>query len=172
VTGSSKEDQVASKRIQVGKVKAETADHVTRMAKKLFVDERWDVADSMREDLDALRMERQEKEAAYVARARSINARTSNEPARNARRQMYEKRLADAKRVRDTRVNVVNAGQDQRVAAANEKQAIHAQVHASKFVPMAAVRASPERLKPFFSYRSPGRLTNRSKAKAPQEVTL
>jgi len=155
--GVSKEDKVQAKRLQVGKVKSETADHITRQAKKLYVDERWDVADAMREDLEAMRQERLENEAAYISRAKTINSATSNEPARNARRKMYEQRLADAAQVRAARNNVSLTDREQRVLDASSKQAVHAAIHASKFVPLSQIKASPERLKPYFSFRSPAR---------------
>lgn len=164
--GVFKEDRVAANRLQVGKVKSETADHITRQAKKMYVDERWDVADSMREDLDAMRQERIENETAYLHRAKTINRATSNEPARAARRKMYEQRLSEAQQVRHARQNVGATDRDQRVADASAKQAVHAQIHASKFVPVQAIKATPERLKPYFSFRSPAR------RQKPHEVRL
>jgi len=156
-----KDDKVNEKHTQVGKIKEDTADTITRAAKKLFVDERWDIADGMREDLEAMRQERQENEAAYVERARQIAAKTSNEPARTARKQMYEKRLSDAKRIRSHRQQIEGSDQDQKQAAAVAKQAVHASIHSAKFVPMSQVKASPDRLKPYFSFRNPQRLTTK-----------
>ena len=113
-----------------------------------------------------LAQERIENEEAYLQRAKQINQATSNQPARNARRKMYEQRMADAQQVRAARQNVIGTDRDQKTADASAKQAVHAQIHASKFVPLASIKATPERLKPYFSFRSPAR------RQKPHEVRL
>lgn len=53
--GVTREDILAAKRELVGRVRNETNEDVTRLARRQFVDERWDKADLQREELTVLR---------------------------------------------------------------------------------------------------------------------
>ncbi|KAL1507648.1 hypothetical protein AB1Y20_007265 [Prymnesium parvum] len=157
--GVSKQDRIAANRLHAEKIRSETDADVTRMARKHFIDIRWDNADSMRGTLDNWRQERTEAKQAYIKRAKDINRATSstNEAARRAREKVIEERQAQAQEMRRARETVLSSNRDRRVADAIARQALHAQVHSSKFVALADTKATPERLKPYFSFRTPAR---------------
>jgi len=161
-----KTDLAEERRLRAERVKVDTSDQATRMAKKLYVDDRWDVADAMREDMELWRKERNHKEMQYMARAKEIRASVSHEPARKARERVQAERAADAASVRGTRNKTVGKKEDAREKDIRHKQAMHAAVHANKFIATSEVKTTPERLKSYFSIRSPARRVK------PQEVRL
>ena len=160
------------RRQRVQRVKEETTDTVTRNAKKGYVDERWDVADSMREQSEKWRAQRKAQELAYLEQALAINAATSMGPAKAARDAARTARIkaSQAERERKAQIKAQALADDASFGLA--KSAIHDSIHGLKFVPDEEVKrvssadSGTERLKPYFSFRTPSRRT------APHEVTL
>ena len=157
------------RRARVEKIKAETTDNVTRAAKKAFVDERWDNADGQRELSEAWRKQRKEQELEYLESALAINAATSMDPAKAARKKAQEER-AEAAAALKTKSKMLKEQSEKDAANSHtNKQVIHDSIHSLKFIPDEEAKkstAAPERLKPFFSFRTPSRRTG------PHEVTV
>ena len=156
----------------VARVRAETTDTVTRNAKKSYVDERWDMADAMREKAEAWRAQRKAQELAYLEAALAINAATSMEPAKAARAEAQTKRQTASALLRDRKKTVREQASADSTSVGATKAAIHDSIHQLKFVPDAAVKslgkADAGRFKTFFAPRTPAS----AHRKAPFEVTL
>lgn len=101
--------------------------------------------------------ERNQAKEAYIKRAKSINRATvsSSEAAKEARKKLQEERFAQAEVIRRERESVLATDRDRRFAEANARLSTHRQVHSSKFVSLASIKTTPDRLKPYFSFRSP-----------------
>ena len=153
-------------------VRAETTDTVTRNAKKAYVDERWDIADSMREKAEQWRAQRKAQELAYLEQALAINAATSMAPAKAARDKARETRAKASTEQRDRKKQLKDQAVADDSSYSQAKSAIHDSIHGLKFVPDDEVKTistkeqGTQRLKPFFSFRTPSRRT------APHEVAL
>jgi len=160
------------RRQRVERVRAETTDTVTRNAKKAYVDERWDVADGMREKAEQWRAQRKAQELAYLEQALAINAATSIEPAKAAREREKERRNKASTEQRDRKKQLKQQAVADDSSYGQAKAAIHDSIHGLKFVPDEEVKtiskadASQTRLKPFFSFRTPSRRTG------PHQITL
>ena len=157
------------RRQRVEKIRGETTDNVTRAAKKAFVDERWDVADAQREQSEVMRKQRKEHELHYLESALAINAATSLEPAKASRARAQEEKANAAKALREKKATLKEQAAKDASSGAGSKTAVHDSVHSLKFIPEEDVKkstAAPERLKPFFQFRTPSRRT------APHEVTI
>jgi len=160
------------RRQRVERVRAETTDTVTRNAKKAYVDERWDTADAMREQMETWRAQRKAQELAYLESALAVNAATSMEPAKQAREKARETRAKSSSEQRSRK----KAMNDQAVADDSSygqaKSAIHDSIHGLKFVPDEEVKqlgkTDTNRFKTFFMPRTP----QSSRRKGPYEVTL
>ena len=160
------------RRRRVAQVRAETSDANTRNAKKLYVDERWDVADSMREKAEQCRAQRKAQELGYLEQALAINAATSLTPAKEARTRMKEKKAQAAFEQRERKKALKDQAVQDDSSYGQSKAAIHDSIHGLKFVPNEELSKvskggqSSTRLKPFFSFRTP------SRRQGPHEVTL
>jgi len=157
------------RRQRVEKIKSETTDAVTRAAKKAFVDERWDIADNQREKSEAWRKQRKEQELQYLEAALAINAATSLDPAKAARQRDKDERSEAATALRTKTKTLKEQAEKDQTNGASAKHTIHDTIHSLKFVPEEDVKKStsqPERLKPFFSFRTPSRRTG------PHEVSI
>jgi len=160
------------RRQRVERVRAETTDTVTRNAKKAYVDERWDMADGMREKAEQWRSQRKAQELAYLEQALAINAATSIEPAKAAREREKERRNKASTEQRDRKKQLKQQAVADDSSYSQAKSAIHDSIHGLKFVPDEEVKtiskadASNTRLKPFFSFRTPSRRTG------PHQITL
>jgi len=157
------------RRQRVEKIKSETTDAVTRAAKKAFVDDRWDMADNQRERSEAWRKQRKEQELQYLESALAINAATSLEPAKAARQRDKDERSEAATALRNKTKTLQEQADKDAQNGASAKHTIHDTIHTLKFIPDEDVKkttAQPERLKPFFSFRTPSRRT------APHEVSV
>jgi len=142
---------------------------VTRAAKKAFVDERWDIADNQREKSEAWRKQRKEQELQYLEAALAINAATSLDPAKAARQRDKDERSEAATALRTKTKTLKEQAEKDQTNGASAKHTIHDTIHSLKFVPEEDVKKStsqPERLKPFFSFRTPSRRTG------PHEVSI
>ena len=153
-------------------IKSETTDTVTRNAKKQYVDERWDLADSMREKAEQWRAQRKAQELAYLEQALAINASTSMAPAKAARERAQDTRQKASTEQRERKKQLKDQSLSDDSSYSQAKAAIHDSIHGLKFVPDDEVKnitkkgESETRLKPFFSFRTPSRRT------APHEVTI
>jgi len=160
------------RRQRVAQVRSETTDAVTRNAKKQYVDERWDVADAMREKAEAWRAQRKAQELAYLEQALAINASTSMAPAKAAREKARDTKAKASQELRERKKQIKDQALQDDSSYGQAKAAIHDSIHGLKFVPdeevksVAAKDSGTQRLKPFFSFRTPSRRT------APHEVTL
>ena len=153
----------------VEKIRAETTDNVTRAAKKAYVDERWDVADGQREQSEAWRKQRKEQELQYLESALAINAATSMDPAKASRKKAADERAEAAAALRTKSKMLKDQAEKDAANGHSAKHVIHDSIHNLKFIPDDEVKkstAAPERLKPFFSFRTPSRRTG------PHEVTI
>jgi len=160
------------RRHRVERVRSETTDTVTRNAKKAYVDERWDIADAMREQIEGWRAQRKAQELAYLESALAINAATTMEPAKQAREKAKEKKGKVSEQMRERRKAMQSQAVTDDASHGNTKQAIHDAIHGLKFVPDDEVstlsKADSTRFKTFFAPRTPASSTR----KAPYEVTL
>lgn len=157
------------RRQRVERIRAETTDNITRNAKKATVDERWDLADQMREKAEAMRAQRKAQELAYLEAALAINAATSMEPAKAARDKAKDTRAKASKEQRDRKLQLKQQSVADDGSHSKAKQAIHDSIHGLKFVPGEEVKTmskDSQRLKPYFSFRTPSRRT------PPHEVSL
>jgi len=160
------------RRQRVERVRAETTDTVTRNAKKGYVDERWDVADGMREKAEQWRAQRKAQELAYLEAALAINAATSMEPAKAAREQAKDKRAMASAEQRARRDQLKTQAVADDSSHSQTKAAIHDSIHGLKFVPdedvktISKAETGSTRLKPYFSFRTP------SRRQGPHQVTL
>jgi len=157
------------RRARVEKIKAETTDNVTRAAKKAFVDERWDIADGQRELSEAWRKQRKEQELQYLESALAINAATSLDPSKASRKKSQEERAESAAALRSKSKMLKEQAAKDATNGHSAKHVIHDSIHNLKFIPDEDVKkstAEPERLKPYFQFRTPSRRT------APHEVTI
>lgn len=160
------------RRQRVQQIKSETTDAVTRNAKKQFVDERWDIADAMREKAEAWRAQRKAQELAYLEQALAINAATSMAPAKAARERARDQKAKASSEMRERKKQIKEQALQDDSSSVQAKAAIHDSIHGLKFVPddevksVATKEAGSSRLKPFFSFRTPSRRT------APHEITL
>jgi len=157
------------RRARVEKIKAETTDNVTRAAKKAYVDERWDIADGQRELSEAWRKQRKEQELQYLESALAINAATSLDPAKASRKKAQDERSEAATALRSKSKMLKDQQEKDAANGHSAKHVIHDSIHNLKFIPDDEVKkstAAPERLKPFFSFRTPSRRTG------PHEVSI
>ena len=157
---------------RVTQIKAETSDSLTRNAKKIYVDERWDVADAMREQAESWRAQRKAQELAYLEQALAINAATSLTPAKEARNREKERKAKASFELRERKKALKDQASADDSSYGQSKAAIHDSIHGLKFVPTDEVAKvnkdgqGSSRLKPFFSFRTP------SRRQPPHEVTL
>jgi len=160
------------RRNRVERVRSETTDTVTRNAKKAYVDERWDVADAMREQIEGWRAQRKAQELAYLESALAINAATTMEPAKDSRTKSQEKKAKTSEQQRERRKAMQNQAVIDDASSGQTKRAIHDAIHGLKFVPGDEVstlsKTDSSRFKTFFGPRTPASSTR----KAPYEVTL
>lgn len=170
IVESQRQAAQAERRQRVQRVREETTDTVTRNAKKSYVDERWDIADAMREKAEVCRAQRKAQELAYLEAALAINASTSMEPAKNAREKARETRAKASEQQRQRKKQIKEQAVADDASFGQAKSAIHDSIHGLKFVPDEEVKAVSKtdsaRLKPFFSFRTPSRRT------APHEVSI
>ena len=128
------------RRQRVERIKSETTDTVTRNAKKGYVDERWDVADTMREQMETWRAQRKAQELAYLESALAINAATSMEPAREAKEKARATKLAATAQLRERKKIIKEQQATDGSSITQAKSAIHDSIHGLKFVPDEEVR--------------------------------
>ena len=159
---------------RVERVRSETTDVVTRNAKKSYVDERWDLADAMREQTEAWRAQRKAQELAYLETALAINAATSMEPAKEARSKAQASKAKASGLERDRKKAMKEQAMADDQSHGQSKNAVHDSVHSLKFVPDDEIKSLAKdgkdnsRFKNFFGPRTP----SGSRRKAPYEVTL
>lgn len=121
---------------QVERVKAETSDEVTRNSKKQFLDDRWDMADLMRENVEAWRQQKNEFEESYIAAGRDLAAyHGSPERVRASRAKLMVDRAASAGGLREDREDAQRSLRGVRDGISREKQEVHQTIHSNKFVP-------------------------------------
>ena len=133
------------RRQRVERVRSETTDTVTRNAKKAYVDERWDIADTMREKAETFRAARKAQELAYLESALAINAATSMEPAKAARAKAQESKLKASTLARERKKALKDQAVADDASYGQAKSAIHDSIHGLKFVPDDEVRGrSPD----------------------------
>jgi len=160
------------RRQRVERVRSETTDTVTRNAKKAYVDERWDIADTMREKAETFRAARKAQELAYLESALAINAATSMEPAKAARAKAQESKLKASTLARERKKALKDQAVADDASYGQAKSAIHDSIHGLKFVPDDEVKSlaktDTSRFKTFFAPRTP----TSSRRKAPYEVIL
>ena len=100
-----------------------------------YVDERWDVADSMREQMETWRAQRKAQELAYLESALAINAATSMEPAREAKEKARATKLAATAQLRERKKIIKEQQATDGSSITQAKSAIHDSIHGLKFVP-------------------------------------
>jgi len=157
---------------RVERIKSETTDTVTRNAKKAFVDERWDTADAMREQIEGWRAQRKAQELAYLESALAINAATSLEPAKQSREKSKQMKANSSAQMRDRKKQLREQSVADDSSHGQSKAAIHDSIHGLKFVPDDEIKelakTDGNRFKTFFGPRT----VTGSRRKPPYEVTL
>lgn len=117
-----------------GRVKNATSQRVTRGAKLSFINERWDNADMLREQLMALRAQRLRQEHEYLAYALMTkeDIRKSNRDADEKQKAEMRQRAADIRREEKEMEDAVKAAKQ---SVADAKKAMHEQTETNKLVP-------------------------------------
>jgi hypothetical protein len=156
----------------VAQVRGETTDAITRNAKKAYVDERWDLADAMREKAESWRAQRKAQELAYLEAALAINAQTSMAPAKASREKAKSIKQRASFEQRERKKALKEQALSDDSSSGQAKVALHDAIHGLKFVPddevksVSKAESGGSRLKPFFSFRTPSRRTG------PHEVNV
>ena len=146
-----------------GRVKAATSQRVTRGSKQTFVNDRWDKADLLREQLMALRAQRLQQEHEYLAYAMMTKEdlrRSDREAALKQEAEMRQRAANIRREEKEMQQSIATAKQNLRDA----KKAMHEQTEINKLVPEVELTDDGETLREslsgafsrFFGFRRRG----------------
>ena len=116
------------------RVKAETGSQVTTHAKLMFLNERWNAADALREQMEALRRRQRQQEQQYLDTAHMIKA-SSKRASDEAYRLRKEEQMREALELRAWEKRMAAEMKAAKESEVERKRHLHETMEADKIVP-------------------------------------
>ena len=116
------------------RVRAETGEKIIRHAKMTFLNERWNSADELRDQLEQLRRRQRSNEQQYLDHAHMVraSAKAASDSAHRAQKEEQMREALELRAWEKRMAEEMKAAKDREI---NRKRALHEQMEADKLVP-------------------------------------